>query len=130
VDSFKIAIAGRNGDRRYRHGDVAEWDLAEAAELAVELLDRGVGTQYVTVGNGEHEFRLMGEDQGERHAEWFVDAQIGETRWRYRPMADLDDYPAADDLAEQAAALAPDVSRIWVGRSDGSEEFESETRED
>jgi hypothetical protein len=126
MDGYGINITTRSGSRRYRHGGQDEFDLREATDLAADLLERNTGTLSVTVGNGEHEFRLIGPDADiERHASWYVDVQIGELRWQYRPMADLGDYGDADGLAEEAAALYPDVTKIWVGRSDGSEEYES-----
>jgi hypothetical protein len=127
VDGYAISINGRNGDRRYRHGGQADFELTEAAQLAADLLERASDAAYVTVGNGEHEFRLT-RDDGDRWEDWYVDAEIGERRWQYRPMADLSDYGDAQDIADPLTEL-PEITRIWFGRSDGSEEFETVTRE-
>lgn len=129
MDGYGITITANGTDRRYRHGGQAEFELREATDLAADLLERNTGTEYVTVGNGEHEFRLYGEQTmatDGRYAAWYVDAELAEHRWRYRPLADLGDYGDADGLAEEAAALYPDVTKIWVGRSDGTEEYESD----
>jgi hypothetical protein len=134
MDGYGIQVdTPSRGSSRYRRGEEDRWDLAEAEALAMNLLlSRRVN--YVTVGNGDHEFRRWSSsvtDFGNfnhpdlRWAEWYVDVEINGNRWRYHPLADLDDYEAADDLAVQAVELAPDVTRIWLGRSDGSEEHVS-----
>lgn len=124
--NYGIDIQSSRGSKsRYRADGEERWDLGEAAEIAAGLLETRSAT-YVTVGDGEHEFRLCRVDV-ERWAEWFVDAEMVGRRWRYRPLADLGDYGDADNLAEEAAELHPDVTRVWIGRSDGSEEQESET---
>lgn len=125
MDGYRIEIATSNGPRVYRHGGEVNFDLAEAAEIADGLLERNTSALYVTVGNGEHEFRLTAEQDGDRHAEWYVDVELGGKRWRYRPMADLDSYEASGEVGEPAEAL-DEVSRVWIGRSDGSEEYETE----
>lgn len=124
MDTFGIAMHGGRGTSLYRAGGVAEWDLAEAAEIAQGLLDGGRG-EYVTVGNSEHEFRLLPDNEGDRHAEWYVDVEVGDRRWRYRPLADISDYEAADELAASAANDLPDITRVWIGRSDGGEEYDT-----
>lgn len=141
MDDYGIEIySARTGVMtRYRRdgGETDAWGLAEAEEYAYQALLTRNAT-YVTVGNGGHEFRMWGENvtdygnftfthTGLRWSEWYVDVEVNGRRWRYRPVADLDDYPAADELAEVAAGLHPDVTRIWVGRSDGTEEDEALT---
>ena len=137
MDGYGVSFATNRGQSRYRTRDSSDWDLAEAEQIAFGLLESR-GARYVTFGNGEHEFRMWGEnvqdagnftvtDTGPRWSDWYVDAEINGHRWVYRPVADLGDYGDADNLAEEAAELHPDVTRVWVGCSDGGEELESET---
>lgn len=143
MDSYGIEVhaKGRGNVRvDYRSGDNSDglWDnLSEAEEFAYDLLTTGRYT-YVTVGDGEHEFRMwrpgvtsFGEfnHPDVRWSDWYVDVEINGRRWRYRPIADLDDYDAADELGEVAATLYPDVTRIWWGSSDTGQEFQASTRE-
>lgn len=129
----------RSGTSRYRVGDEDAWDLTEAEGIAYGLLV-AYEPNYVTFGNGEHEFRAWAKDvtyignftdthTGPRWSQWYVDVEIDGHRWVYRPVADLDDHAAANALAELAATLHPDVTRIWVGESDGACEFETVTAE-
>jgi hypothetical protein len=69
---------------------------------------------------------------GLRWAEWYVDVEINGHRWRYRPLADLErfEHGGRRSPTRRRRATYPDVTRIWVGRSDGSEEYESEVFED
>lgn len=134
MDGYGVqTYTAARGSARYRAGDVDRWDsISEAAGVAASLLPRG-RTAYVTVGNGEHELRMWRDDAeafgslsdtptGPRWAEWFVDVEIDGRRWQYRPLADLSEFDEADELAEAAAGLASEgVTRVWVGRSDGSE---------
>lgn len=139
MDGYGITTASRRGTAQYRLTGTDQWELAEAEEIAHRLLDRSP-VIYVSVGDGEHEFRAWGTDvtsygyenfdhPGIRWAAWYVDVEINGHRWRYRPVADLDSYDTAEEIAERAATLEPDVTRIWIGASDGSEEFELQTRE-
>jgi hypothetical protein len=139
MDGYGVSFATNRGQSRYRTGDSSEWDLAEAEGIANDLLLERQPI-YVSFGNGEHEFRAWGGDSdgfgdfrdngaGPRRSDWYVDVEIAGRRWHYRPLADLRDYSEADELAEEAAALAPDVTTIWVGKSDGSVEDVTEVRE-
>lgn len=127
MDGFAISIGGKNGERRYRHDGTEQWDLGEGIELAEELLGRNSTANHVTVGNREHEFRLLRDNEGDRHADWYVDVRFNKQsqRWRYRPLADLDNYEAADELAGRAADDLPDITCVWVGCTDGTE-FEAD----
>lgn len=137
MDGYGIMIdTERLGTSRYRlaDGETGTWELPEAEEIAYNLLKLR-HARYVTFGNGEHEFRMWGDnvtDYGNfnhphiRWSDWFVDVEINGRRWRYRPVADLDGYEAADELGGAAANLYPDVTRVWTGASDGSEEYETE----
>jgi hypothetical protein len=124
VDSYAITLGISDRTRRYRHGGQADFELAEAVNLAGELFERNRDAEHVTVGNAEHEFRLCAAD-AERHADWYVDAEVAGYRLRYRPMADLDGYDAADELAA-ALEQMDEVRRIWMGASDGSEDYETD----
>lgn len=123
----------RNGEtRRYRTGSTSElaerWNLPEAAEIAIALQNgRSGATSWVTIGDGgSHEFRLFAEDvSGGRWADWYVDVEMAGRRWRYRPMADLDNMAEADETAAEVEEL-DEITKIWVGASDGSEEYEKE----
>lgn len=138
MDGYGIAInTGGIGGSRYSLGNVNTWDLADAAGLALELF-HARRPVYVSFGNGDHEFRMWGDDVSEfgnfthpgiRWSEWYVDVEINDERWRYRPVADLGDYQTAEDIAMRATDL-DEVTRIWIGRSDGSEEFEIDPHED
>jgi hypothetical protein len=149
ASQYGIQFCSRAGNvSRYSPGDGIgdvdgtfgyRWDLDQAEYLAHTLVAERP-CAYVSFGNGEHEFRKWGSvvaDQDSwfefrgpdlRWAAWYVDVEINGHRWRYRPVADLDDFAAADELAETAATLHPHVTRVWVGASDGSEVFEHETR--
>ncbi|MEU7904092.1 hypothetical protein [Actinoplanes sp. NPDC049118] len=136
MDGYGIQIDTESrGTSRFRAGGAETWDIEEAEALAFPLLESR-RARYVTFGNGEHEFRIWGEnvsdlgnfndtDTGPRWSDWYVDVEINGHRWVYRPCAELSEYPDADELAETAASLAPDVTRVWLGRSDGSEEHVS-----
>lgn len=137
MDGYGILVhTETRGSSRYRRGEDDHWDLAAAEAIAMDLLlSRRV--TYVTIGDGEHEFRRWSSSVTEsngfdhpdlRWAEWFVDAEINGNRWRYRPLADLDSYDAADELAERLSELT-DVTRIWVGNSEYGDEEVTETRD-
>lgn len=152
MNEYGIQFCNRSGNfSRYRlggsdDGPAPRWNLTEAEKIAYQLFER-LGTHtdgncaYVMFGNGDHEFRIWGaavagqdswgnfDGPNLRWAPWYVDVEINGHRWRYRPVADLRDYADADELAEYVAELHPHVTRVWVGASDGSEEFEHETRE-
>jgi len=143
MDGFGVT-ATVEGDtaRRYTEGERQRFELAEAARIAVGLVDRP-RTLFVSIGDGEHEFRLYREGvtsygvmqeqvegHGPRWAHWFVDVEMEGRRWQYRPVADLHEFSDADEIAEHAASLAPDVRWVWVGTSDGSQCQDWETRED
>lgn len=143
MDGYGVLVStlGR-GSARYRinDGEIDTWDdILDAEAIAYSLLGSSGRVVYVSFGNGEHEFRRWADDVTEHHnfdhpgirwAEWYVDVEINGHRWRYRPVADLDDQEAADGIADLASELRPDITRMWVGRSDGSEEYESEVFED
>lgn len=146
MEGYGIEIhTERMGTIRYRLGGNdhlgVRLPLTEAEEKAHELLI-GRNAVHVTVGDGEHEFRMWAHDAegrylssnfdrpGLRWADWYVDAEINGRRWRYQPIADIDTFSAAEDVAERACGLYPDVTRVWVGASDGSEEFEREVHEE
>lgn len=126
----------RTGTSLYRTGsqsgdDGKNWTLEEAERTAYELLTSDRRYIFVGFGNGEHEFRAWDEhftNYGNfnhpnlRWAEWYVDVEIDEHRWRFRPCADLNDWAAAEEMAHIAVTLHPVVTRVWMGRSDGSEE--------
>lgn len=129
----------RRGLYRFKVDGVGEWESPTAAESLAywAFTERSLG-QYVTFGNGHHEFRMWrdGIDSWNnfthpdaRWAEWYVDVEISGHRWRYRPVADLDDLDAAEELADEAHHL-PGVTRVWIGKSDGSEEYETITQAD
>lgn len=131
MDGYGIEVGTVQGVRQYSGGGEKRWDLGEAERKAYELLTERA-PWYVTVADGKHEFRMWrpdfvdrpgGFDHGQRWAEWYVDAEINGNRWIYRPLADLNEYGDADYLAEEAAGV-DEVTHIWVGRSDGSEEEE------
>jgi hypothetical protein len=140
MDGYGIQIhTERLGTTRYRGpvlaGEPAQtWELAEAEEIAYQLLqDRNA--VYATFGNGEHEFRMWRDNvtnftnfdfPGVRWSEWYVDVEINEHRWRYRPCADLSEEDIATDTAAEAHELA-EVTTIWVGISDTGEEFETDS---
>lgn len=122
----------------YRTGDAETWELEEATRRAAELLNRP-GMVNVSVGNSEHEFRLwapgveapvnfrMGARETPRWSDWFVDVEIDGRRWVYRPLADLRDHREAAELHQRLDDLDVDDSlmgRVWVGASDGGEEYE------
>lgn len=134
MEGFGININGPRGASRYRADEVETWELDEAAERAFALLHSRQAA-YVTVGDGNHELRIWGDvdhssygnlSHNGRWAEWYVDVEINGRRWQYQPLADLDDWDAADSVAEEACELHPHVKKLWVGRSDGSEESESD----
>jgi hypothetical protein len=141
-DGYGILVnTGRSTNvGRYRMEGEDRWDLEEAERIAYRLLAE-CDLVYVSIGNGGHEFRMWGTAVAResswknftgpdlRWAPWYVDVEINGHRWRYRPVADLRDLAAADELAEYVAELHPHVTRVWVGASDGSEEFEHETDE-
>lgn len=105
-------------------------ELPDAAQRAVELFDGGNGRLVVKVANSEHEMTLYPEnDETERQRDWFVDVELLGRRWRYREFADTDDFHAVDELSEIATMLYPDVTKVWYGKSDGSEEYEFQTWE-
>jgi hypothetical protein len=129
MDGYGINVTTINGNtRRYRHGGQAEFELKAAAELAEDLAGRNGGISHVTIGNGEHEFRLIGPDGDpeQRWSRWYVDVEIGELTWRYRPLADLDTYDAAEELARSVAEELPEITHIRFGSSDGNEEYETD----
>ncbi len=142
-DLYGIEIFSKSGNvSLYRPGsydnmESKRWPLAEAEEIAWKLFVERRPT-YVAFGSGDHEFRMWSDEitsygnfchTGVRWAEWYVDVEVNGRRWRYRPVASLDDFDAADELAEIAATLHPDVTRVWTGCSDSDEEYEHETRE-
>lgn len=144
MDGYGIQIhTERRGTQRFRLGFGADqedrWELAEAEELAHNLLHDRNSVVYVAFGNGEHEFRRWGGDMvttfgnfshpGCRWATWYVDVEINGHRWRYRPVADLDNEEAATDVAEAAFDL-PEVTKVWTGNSDTGEEYEDDKYED
>lgn len=145
-DEYGISTAGNGiSTAQYRRGGESRWSLTEAAEIAVGLLGGRSGS-YVSVGNGDHEFRLWANspeyvpsnyDQtptGPRWAAWYVDVAMVGKRWVYRPLADIGDYEEARNLADELADL-PMFTRdevrdddgeplCWIGASDGSETYE------
>jgi hypothetical protein len=139
MDGYGININMRGaGASRYRAGGEEAWDLTEACAMAHDLLHEREA-RYVTVGNGEHEFRMWGDspgdlqffkqtDTGPRWSDWYVDVRIGEHRWQYQPVADISDQDAAVDLVVEARKL-DEVDRVWAGASDGTEEYEYEQQE-
>jgi hypothetical protein len=119
---------------RYRTdgGQTSEWELAEAEALAYPLVEVFSTATFITVGNGDHDFRMWGKDVAEygnfdhpdlRWAPFYVDVQINGHRWRYRPAADLDSWDEAEQIGDEGAKL-PEVEVMWIGKSDGSHEFE------
>ena len=126
MNGYDIEITTGRSTRLYHRGDEVRWELTEAARIAVEQLESTRAIR-VDICDGEHAFRLWDDSIQERDEEstWYVDARIGDHRWQYDPTAKLEDYPAADDLAEKVAGLHPDVTFIWVGRTDGAEEMGS-----
>jgi hypothetical protein len=137
---FAVSTWSRAGARgRYRRGEQETWDLITAEQIADELLGR---LSRVSVSNHDHEFwrwanldsAPLGDDRNfaypeRRWAPWYVDVHIGDSaRWRYRPLATLNNYDDAAALAAEAARI-PEVTRVIFGASDDSEEFEHETRE-
>jgi hypothetical protein len=141
MDGYGIAVhTATVGSSRYRAGDTDSMGTPRGGRVRLREAARLAGASPTSAfGNGDHEFRMWAttvdgfvnfDHPGLRWAEWYVDVEINGHRWRYRPLADLDDADKADGLATRAAELYPDVTRIWVGRSDGSEEYESEVFED
>lgn len=133
-DGYGIEVhMGDLGSQRYRMDGHDRWDLTDAEALAHHLLTSRDKVTYVSFGDGDNEFRAWSRNVSDfgafghpdvRWAEWYVDVEINDHRWRYRPCADLADWEAADRMASQAAELTPVVTRIWLGASDGSEEFD------
>lgn len=139
MEKFGINVfVDKRGVSRFRRDGEERWDLAEAEELAFASFEAG-RYAWVSLGNSdEHEMRMWGPDvtdfgnfnhDGHRWARYYVDVEINGRRWRYRPLADLNDFESADELGELAATLHPTVTRIWTGASDGSMELEQDTRE-
>lgn len=135
-----LATLPDSGSIRYRQGDVDRWPLDEAAAIALDLAERR-NADHVSIGNGDHEFRRWNESPsftgnfndtptGLRWADWYVDAEVRARRWVYHPVADMNDFDTAAEIADRAKELLPDVTRIWVGASDGSEEYEHLTADD
>lgn len=140
MDKYGIAMHIRAmGTVIYRPGGDDQggkrYELGEAEEVAykLEVERRPI---YVTVGNGEHEFRrwhpgvtdwgnFRSTTTGMRWSEWYVDVEMASRRWVYHPALDLPDYDRAEECAMEAVEL-PEVTRIWIGHSDTGEEFERE----
>lgn len=142
MDGFGIELGTRSGTVRYVVTDggerVESWDNAQIAESHAHRLLMERKPRYVTIGDGRNEFRMWHPDwdpsenlnfgNNGRWGTWYVDARINGRRWRFAPVANIDDLETAEENALRLREV-PDVDLVWVGASDGSEEYEYETRE-